>query len=234
MNQSTSFSCWLSVLSPVDTAQSKGRPVTGPTAMAARARTIASDTWPQMVSCGRWAEDSAPGLRVPGSSRRSTNSTRVGDCASMTWMSVRCTIVASASRRSSRSRLGSASSARTSIGQPGPSLKRTQPSPSPGSSERSSVVPSGADAMARVRSRASALPGSHSPEAHVVAATAAVRCRNCRRSMVRAPGAGRRPPRCLRSRTRGWTLGRTTNGVPARCGRSGRRRRVSWHALSRS
>jgi hypothetical protein len=124
MNQSSSLTCWLSMLSPVDTATSKGRPAIGPTATSLSWRIIASPTWQVSVSCERYAELNGTGS-WGGSESRSRNSTRVVDWASMTWTSVRWTIVASAVRRSSRPALGSAPSARTTCGYPGASTRRT-------------------------------------------------------------------------------------------------------------
>ena len=53
MFQRTSLYWQLSVLSPVSIANSSGRPVTGPFLMALIARTIASPTWAESISCGR-------------------------------------------------------------------------------------------------------------------------------------------------------------------------------------
>ena len=114
----SSLSCWLSMLSPVDTAQSNGRPVTGPRATALTRSTMADATWVDMASWGRWALAKGPG-------KRSVNSTRAGLWASMTWTSVRCTMDARAVRRPSRPGAAAASSSRTTSGYGGPSTSFT-------------------------------------------------------------------------------------------------------------
>ncbi len=53
MLQRTSLYWQLSVLSPVSIANSSGSPVTGPLFTWLSARTMASPTWAESISCGR-------------------------------------------------------------------------------------------------------------------------------------------------------------------------------------
>ena len=53
MNQSSSFCCWLSMLSPVETAQSNGRLEMGPAGSERMRSTMALPTCVVSVSWGR-------------------------------------------------------------------------------------------------------------------------------------------------------------------------------------
>ena len=85
--------CWqLSELSPVSIANSSGSPVTGARVIALTALTMASATWAESISWGRYAEAKIPGTWPVsfGSSYRSVHSTRAGDwwsttCTSLSW-----------------------------------------------------------------------------------------------------------------------------------------------------
>ena len=90
MCQRSSLRWVLSALSPVLIAKSSGRPVTGPPGSALSACTMASATCAVSISCGRYADWNGNWVAngEPGSLYRSRNSTRAGDCASMTCMSV--------------------------------------------------------------------------------------------------------------------------------------------------
>ena len=74
MFQRTSLYWQLSELSPVWIAKENGVPVAGPFFCALTACTIASATWAESISWGRYDDENSPGV-----SNRSTHSTRAGD-----------------------------------------------------------------------------------------------------------------------------------------------------------
>ncbi|MGZ6515758.1 MAG: hypothetical protein ACXVD8_12680 [Actinomycetota bacterium] len=122
MNHRVSFSCLLSMLSPVHIVNATRAPVAGPTAIALSRRTIASSTCSVIVSCARCAAWNGALEQLDVSLYRSRNSTRAGDWASIKWISVKCANVSSSARCGVALRF--ARSVRNRCGSPGPLASR--------------------------------------------------------------------------------------------------------------
>ncbi|MCP9949535.1 hypothetical protein LUX33_14730 [Actinomadura madurae] len=172
MIQRTSLYWTLSAASPVLMVNARGRPVAGPRPTALTARTIASATCVDRISWGRYAPSTGSTFRA--SLNRSTNSTRAGDCASMTCTSVRWPNARTPRRVAARrAEAVPPRSRRRTCGSPGPVITgRYPPAPAaPSTYVRSTVVPvtgprsAGAAAAGRAGNAASPVEAIPAPRA---------------------------------------------------------------------